>query len=109
MTTKALTWKRHESGYLRSDGAWYLERGARMSTGGTNAWMIFRRVAEDVIGRDGRFVYDLRNGDPLWAQPEGATKPADYTGDLYAHEHDAGTLAEAKDTVEIVEAKETSA
>ena len=110
-TAKAPTWKRLNGGYLRSDGEWFLERGAPMSSGGTNAWLVNRRVDEDRIGRDSSTAYDKRNGNVLWAITADGytdTRDGDFTGDLYAHEHDAGALYEAKYTVEQVETQEQS-
>lgn len=94
-----IKWKRLPAGYLSHDGAWWLERGARMSTGGTNAWLIHRRVGPDRIGRDGGTAYDEKTGDVLWRlHDDGYTEsaPSDFQGDLYAHDFDAGSLAEAK-------------
>lgn len=102
----ATTWKRNPYGYVRSDGAWYLERGARMSDGGTNAWLIHRRVDETRIGRDSSSAYDTTTGNVLWgvtADGMLTSVDSDHTGDLYAHDFDAGSLAEAKETVETVE------
>lgn len=108
-TRLAPAWRRRTTGYLRADGAWFLERGARMSTGGTNAWLILRRVPEDRVGRDGGPAYDTKTGGILWRVDEDGTTEtvdADYQGDLYVHDLDAGSLAEAKHTVTVVESEE---
>lgn len=104
-----LAWKRREGGYLREDGEWFLYRGAPMSSGGTNAWLLHRRIAEGRVGRDSSTCYDKRNGQVLWRLSDDGyvdTAPADFTGDLYAHDHDAGALAEAKHVVASIEAEE---
>lgn len=108
----AAEWQRREGGYLRKDGAWFLERGARMSTGGTNAWLIMRRVGEDRIGDGTYSYYDEKTGGPLWHLTDDgyvdttSLMPEGERPDLYAHDLDAGSLAEAKYTVETVEANE---
>jgi hypothetical protein len=92
-------WQRRAGGYLRADGAWFLSRGAPMAGGSTNAWLMHQRVTEERVARGGHIAYDERNGDPLWRLTEdGYVDVADpqYTGALYAHEYDAGSLAEAK-------------
>lgn len=108
-TSTRTNWKRLVTGCLRTDGAWFLERGARMSTGGTNAWLILRRVPAERIGRDGGSAYDTKTGGILWrVDTDGTTETvdADYEGDLYVHDLDAGSLAEAKYTVTVVETEE---
>jgi hypothetical protein len=94
-------WQRRAGGYLRADGKWFLCRGAPMAGGRTNAWLLHERVTEDRVARGGHIAYDEANGDPLWRIAEDGyvdTAAPDYTGALYAHEFDAGSLAEAKDT-----------
>lgn len=102
----ASEWKRLACGYMRTDGQWVLERGARMSTGGTNAWMILRRIPEHQIGRDSRTAYDARTGGLAWgltADGQTETMGSDEERMAFVHDLDAGSLAEAKATVAIVE------
>jgi hypothetical protein len=111
MTTNNVTWKRLPGGYLRSDGEWFLVRGARMSDGNGTAWLIHQRVTGDRIGRDSLSAYDTRNGFVPWRIEDGypaSTSPTT-TADLYAHDLDAGSLAEAKYTVAVVEREAAAA
>lgn len=105
-------WKRREGGYMRADGQWFAQRGAPMHGGGT-AWLVMRRVTDEAqVGRDSFSCYDTRNGQVLWqitADGYTDTAPADFTGDLFAHDWDAGSLAEAKYVATTVEARETDA
>ena len=101
-----MKWKRLPQGYLSADGEWFLERGAPMVGGNTNAWLIHRRVGPERVGQeDTSCFYDQRSGMPLWAlDDEGFTSTArpPYDGPLYAHDWDAGSLAEAKYVAETV-------
>ena len=106
------TWQRREGGYMRSDGEWFLLRGARMTNGGT-AWLIHRRMPEERIGREGeRFAYDTRDGAPLWVIDDTGyadTATTDHDGPLYAHVGDEGWLADAKIAVDHTETREARA
>ena len=101
------TWKRTPYGYLRSDGAAFLERGGQMSDTGTNAWLVWLRVPAEAVEIDylsdgsevliprstgmdtvSRLSGHLMLNDevPAWADPEA----------LYIHRFDTGWLSEAK-------------
>lgn len=78
--------KRVEGGYLHPSGDVYLERMARMSSGGTNGWAIHSRTPEHEIGTDDRHPYHTKTGETL----------REINGVHYHHSGDEGSLADAK-------------
>lgn len=83
-------WRRHPDGWMSADGGWFLYRGAPMAGGGTNAWFGMMRAPDDRIGTENGRYWDTRDGQPL----------TEVDGNLYVHEFDAASLAEAKLTIE---------
>lgn len=102
----ATEWKRHEFGYLRSDGEWFLERGARMSHG-SHAWLIWHRVTGDRIGNEDGVVFDTKTSLVLRTTTE-LTGTQFSEEQYFSHEYDAGWLFEAKHVVVQVEAEEVA-
>lgn len=96
----ATKYRRVTGGYLASDGAYYVERQARMAGGNTNGWAIHERVAADRVGRDapGGRPYDTRDGQAL----------IQIGDDLYAHVGDEGSLGDAKAAVDSLRAREAA-
>jgi hypothetical protein len=102
-------WKRREFGWESADGTIFLERGAPMSTGGTNAWMVW--VKADLVGGvevDGRYVGPAAAPwtDPVrrLAHLTGMDR-ADNASPWFIHRADAGSLTEAKSSALLVLAK----
>lgn len=89
-TTAAAEWQKAEHGYVHSSGEFYLERQARMSSGGTNGWAIHRKTPADKIGLDNGGPYHVDTGDSLLT----------VNGVHYHHVGDEGSLADAKYSVE---------
>lgn len=100
-----MNWRRLPSGlgWESDDREVVLERGAPMSTGGTNAWMIWYRATPEEYeqaaenGRWGAF-----DAQPVRRYSEVTVSAVDPVGEWYLHGNDAGSLAEAKETAEAV-------
>lgn len=88
---------RAKFGYVRTDRATFIERGAPMSGGGT-AWLIWYRLDPSEVTTDRFGSWERDNGGVVRSLHE-LTGEAEWAGpEFYAHRNDAGSLAEAKDT-----------
>lgn len=97
---------RRRTGWLSADRLVFLERGAPMQGGQTDAWMIWLRAEDGEVlpPAPGEFFPTLTRGalvDPIRTLAELTYTLADGE-DWYVHRYDAGSLAEAKMSAEQV-------
>ena len=106
-----MRYRRTEAGYVSEDRQVFLERGARMTDGGT-AWLIWMAVIpSDRLEFSGSFAFDhhgnyarTREENAHFNVPMLTPEQAVERDDWMLHLADAGSLAEAKHTAELLRA-----